>query len=155
MRVLPVNLRTNLSFGKFRDDNAREVVKNAFQAKPSMSYMQDIYDSWFQKIDECDYFEGYTEEKTRTVKGEFNNEFLKENKKNDYIMFLVNSLKEAGRLDNLSLLINVKDIHSTIKIINEVLAGINPADKVRSKNPHGDSRAEEAEAQARIDNLAK
>ena len=153
MRVLPVNLRTNLSFGKFRDDNAREVVENAFQAKPSMSYMQDIYDSWFQKIDECDYFEGYTEEKTGVVKGKFNDEFIKSG--GEDLKFYTDMLKKRGFLDNLSIFRNVENIAKWLPKLEKVSLGIDLTDELRSKNPHGDSRAEEAEAQARIDNLAK
>lgn len=156
MRILSVSpnfsQNANVNFGRFADKNARKVVRKALTAKPDQDYMQPVYDSWFKKIDKCNYFEAYTSN-NGTVKGRFVDEFVRsaDGKK---AKFDIDWLKEQGALEDLSEFGNIDNVVSAIDDIDDVLKGINPADKWLSDKPHGDSRAEEAERQARIDNLA-
>ena len=57
MRVSPViNYCKNnkVNFGRFADDNAREVVKKALATDDKV--MKSAYNSWFERIKKCDLF---------------------------------------------------------------------------------------------------
>ena len=149
------NQNRNVNFGRFAkgDDNARDVVRETLTAEPGESYMQPAYNAWFKRIENEKNFIAYTS-KSGTVKGKFDDEFKKRNSDNKYLMLRINMLEKRGRLEDLSNLKNLEVIASDLKDINDVLNGINVADKHRSKDPYGDATAKEAERQARIDNLA-
>lgn len=150
------NQNRNVNFGRFAkgDDNARDVVRETLTAKPDESYMQPAYNAWFKRIENDKNFIAYTS-KSGTVKGKFDDEFVRRNKDNKYLMLRINMLKKQGHLEeNINELKRLETIASDLKDINDVVNGISVSDKHRSKNPHGDATKKEAERQARIDNLA-
>ncbi len=155
MRILSVSTNfsqnRNVNFGRFADSNAKRVVREALTAEPDQDYMQPVYDSYFKRIEEDKNFEAYTS-KNGTVKGRFDDEFVKN--ANVKITRSIEFLTRHKILDDLSVMKNLKTIADNLSDIKKILAGVNLADEVRSKNPHGDAREEEAERQARIDNLA-
>ncbi|MCX4274936.1 MAG: hypothetical protein OSJ27_04030 [Candidatus Gastranaerophilales bacterium] len=147
------NQNRNVNFGRFADDNAKNVVREALTAEADESYMQPVYNAWFKRIDKDKNFIVYTSEND-TVKGKFDDEFVRRNSDNKYLMLRIELLKRGGTLEDLSKFNNVKEVASDLEDINDVINGINVADKHRSKDPYGDATAKEAERQARIDNLA-
>ena len=155
MRGLPVNLsyglKTKLSFGKFKDDNAREVVREALAS----SYLdKDMQDSLFKIIKECDFFEAYTDKKDNTVKGRFADKFVKSNADNKHIKRHMDSLKRNGILNNLSIFDNVDVIAKFIPDFEDMVKGIDISQRYLSKNPHGDARIEEKAKEDFLNNLA-
>ena len=156
MRVSPVSnyvQKNKLSFGRFQDENAKSVVKKTLTAPLDEKYMQRAYNDWFKTIDSDENFIAYTS-KSGTVKGKFDDEFMKSNKDDDYLMYLADSLKEEGHLDDLSVLRNIENIKDGLNTINDVLDGINVADKHRSKDPYGDETEKRAIQEYRINYLA-
>lgn len=160
MRILSIspnfNQNRNVNFGRFAkgDDNARTAVRETLTAKPDESYMQPAYDTWFKRIENDENFIAYTS-KSDVIKGKFDEEFVRKNKDNKYLMLRINMLKKQGHLEeNINDLKSLETIASDLKDINDIINGISVADKHRSKNPYGDADAKEAERQARIDNLA-
>ena len=45
------NQNRNVNFGRFADDNAKNVVREALTAEADESYMQPVYNAWFKRID--------------------------------------------------------------------------------------------------------
>ena len=112
MRILSIspnfNQNRNVSFGIFAkgDDNARTVVREALTAKPDESYMQPAYDTWFKRIENDENFIAYTS-KSDVIKGKFDEEFVRKNKDNKYLMLRINMLKKQGHLEE-----NINDLKS-------------------------------------------
>ena len=136
MRILSIspnfNQNRNVNFGWFRDDNARRVVKEALTTK-APDYFQFCSDTCFERVESCDYFEAYTSD-DGTVKGKFDDEFVRRNSDNKYLMLRIELLKRGGTLEDLSKFNNVKEVASDLEDINDVLDGINVADKCRSSD---------------------
>ena len=111
MRINGISLnlgqRNNVNFGRFADENARKVVREALTAEGNLSCMQPCYDGWFKRIEDCDFFEAYTAE-DGTVKGKFDDEFVKQNTadttvyKQRAIKGKIEVLEQYGELDDLS-----------------------------------------------------
>lgn len=154
MRILSIspnfNQNRNVSFGIFAkgDDNARTVVREALTTNDWV--MQPAYDSWFKRIEDDENFIVYTDEKTGKVKGEFDEEFVK----NEDIAFYVKTLKRRGTLDDLSVLSNLKVIAERLYDFQKILKGVDLSERWRSKNPHGDAREEEKAREDFLNNLA-
>ena len=129
MRILSIspnfNQNRNVNFGRFADENARRVVKQALTADPEEDYMQPVYNGYFKRIEECPYFEAYTSD-SGTVKGRFDDEFVRKNSDDGYLMYLTDSIKEEGHLSNLSVVRNINNIVNCLHLINKALAGIGP-----------------------------
>ena len=53
MRILGISLnlgqRNNVNFGRFADENARKVVREALTAEGNLSCMQPCYDGWLKE----------------------------------------------------------------------------------------------------------
>ena len=157
MRVSPVSnyvQKNKLSFGRFQDENAKSVVKKTLTAPLDEKYMQPAYNYWFKTIDSDKNFIAYTSE-NGTVKGKFDDEFMKRNSDNRYLMLRIKLLKRGGTLEDLSKFNNVKEVALDLEDINDELNGIDVSEKYRSKDPFGDATEKDYERQARIDNLAK
>ncbi len=151
MRVSPVSnyRKNNVAFGKFADENARTTVKKALTTNDRV--MKPTYESWFERIEKCDFFEAYTDKNSGEVKGEFNDEFVKNN---DDIAFYVKVLKKWGTLDNLSIFSNLKVIADQLFTFQRILKGEDIYKELYSKNPHGDLRDEEQISQEKLNGLA-
>lgn len=154
MKISPVSNQTNnITFGKFADKNARQVVKQALSTDDWV--MKPVYDSWFKRIEDCDFFEAYTDEKDKnTVKGRFTDEFVKSNAGNRNITRDIDSLKRNGILNDLSIFDNADVVANSIPDFIDMLKGVNLSEKWRSKNPHGDAREEERAKEEFLNNLA-
>ncbi len=155
MRVSPVSnyRKNNVAFGKFADENARTTVKKALTTNDRV--MKPIYESWFERIEKCDFFEAYTDKKDGTVKGRFTDEFIKNNGDDRNIRRDIESLKRNHILDDLSNFDNADVIANSIPDFENMVKGIDLSKKWRSKNPYEDARAEEQRKQEMLDNLAK
>ncbi len=121
-----------VNFGRFADDNAREVVKKALATDDKV--MKPVYNSWFKRIEECDFFEAYTdEEDNNTVKGRFTDEFVSSNADNKQISRQitrkVDFLKRHGVLNDLSTFDNAETMAMEIWDFEELRKGIDVADK--------------------------
>ncbi len=147
-----------VNFGRFADDNAREVVRDALTIKDKAKkdeFTQSMYDYYFDTIENCDFFEAYTDKKDEnTVKGRFTDEFLKSNADNKRITRRINFLKEYGGIDDLSNINHVKSIASNIRDLVDILNGIDLSLRARSSNPYGDARDEEQAREDFLNNLA-
>ncbi len=156
MRVSPVinySKNNKVNFGRFADDNAREVVKKALATDDKV--MKPVYNSWFKRIEECDFFEAYTdEEDNNTVKGRFTDEFVKRNANNKNIIRDIDSLKRNGILDDLSKFMNAKVVANNIPDFVDMLKGVDLSKKWLSENPYGDARIAERAREDFLNNLA-
>ena len=166
MRILGISLnlgqRNNVNFGRFADENARKVVREALTEKdPSyVASMQPCYDGAFKRIEDCDFFEAYTAE-DETVKGKFDDEFVKQNTadttvyKQRAIKGKIEVLEQYGELDDLSKLENAEEVADYIGDIYKLLAGEDLSLRWHSENPHGDRSASEARSREMLEGLAK
>ncbi len=166
MRILGISLnlgqRNNVNFGRFADENARKVVREALTEKdPSyVASMQPCYDGAFKRIEDCDFFEAYTAE-DETVKGKFDDEFVKQNTadttiyKQRAIKGKIERAAKYGLLDDLSKLDNAKELADFLWDIKQLLAGVDLSERWRSENPHGDRSASEARSREMLEGLAK
>ena len=133
MRILSIspnfNQNRNVNFGRFADENARRVVKQALTADPEEDYMQPVYNGYFKRIEECPYFEAYTSD-SGTVKGRFDDEFVRsaDRKITRHIEFL----KRHGALEDLSQFDNAEEVASDLEEINDILNGVDPLAKYLS-----------------------
>ncbi len=158
MRIFSVspnyNQANNVAFGKFADENAREKVRKALTKDINDEVMQPVYDSWFERIEKCDFFEAYTDNEDNIVKGRFTDEFVKSNADNKQITRRIDFLKRNKILDDLSKFYNAKVVASDIRNLVAILNGVDLSERWRSKNPRGDARPVEWEKEERIRNLA-
>lgn len=164
MRILGIspnfNQNRNVNFGRFAkgDENARRVVKEALSTDDFI--MKPVYDSWFERIEDDENFIAYTDKKSGKVKGKFDDEFVKENTKDNvtyahrFITSGIEGLKRRGNLDDLSILKNLRIIANHLSDFEEALKGINLADSCRSSKPYGDAREEERAREEFLNNLA-
>lgn len=161
MRVSPINnynQNSIIAFGKFADENARRVVKKTLTTNDSV--MQPVYDSWFKRIEDDENFIAYTDKKSGKVKGKFDDEFVKENAKDNdtyahrFITNSIEGLKRRGNLNDMSSFRNLKMIANHLSDFQEALKGINLADQCRSSKPFGDAREEERQREEFLNNLA-
>jgi len=144
MKISPVsnnNQNYNVSFGKFADKNAKKVVRKALTINDT--FMQSVYDTYFKRIEECDFFEAYTDKKSGKVKGRFTDEFVKSNADNLVITRRINSIKEYGEMDDLSNTNLTKSIAGDIQDIADIAKGVDLSKKCLSKKPHGDASDED------------
>ena len=130
MRILGIspnfNQNRNVNFGWFRDDNARKVVKETLTTK-APDYLKFCSDTYFERIESCDYFEAYTSE-SGTVKGKFDDEFVRSNGGKQAEAY-AKWIQKDGTLENLETFDNIEDVASTISKIDDIFEGIDPADK--------------------------
>ena len=154
MRVSPVSnyRKNNVAFGKFADENARTTVKKALTTNDRV--MKPTYDSWFGIIEKCDFFEAYTDKKDGIVKGRFTDEFIKNNGEDKDIRREIDFLKKNHVLDDLSTFYHASTISDEIPYFENMVKGIDLSEKLRSKNPYEDARAEEQRKQEMLDGLA-
>lgn len=155
MRVSPINSynQTNaLAFGRFADKNARKVVREALRINDK--FMQSVYDSYFKEIENCDFFEAYTDKATGKVKGRFTDEFVKSNANNRIITRRIASLKEYGEMDDLSNTNLAKSIAGELQDLEDIIKGEDLSLRARSSRPHGDAREEERAREDFLNNLA-
>lgn len=163
MRVSPVNNnygQNKVNFGRFAkgDENARNVVRETLTADDKDTQL--LYNSWFKRIEDDENFIAYTDKKSGKVKGKFDNEFVKENAKDNstyahrFITSGIEGLKRRGNLDDLSIMKNLRMIANHLSDFQEALKGVNLADSCRSKNPYGDARDEERVREDFLNNLA-
>ncbi len=155
MRVSPVSnyRKNNVAFGKFADENARTTVKKALTTNDRV--MKPIYESWFERIEKCDFFEAYTDKKDGIVKGRFTDEFIRNNGDNKRIIRRIDSLKRNHILDDLSNFDNADVIANSIPRFKDIVKGIDLSEKHLLKNPYEDAGPEEQRRQEMLDNLAK
>lgn len=160
MRVSPVinySKNNKVNFGRFADDNAREVVRDALTIKDKTKkdeFTQSMYDYDFKRIDDCDFFVAYTDKVTGKVKGKFTDKFVKSNANNRPITRAINTLKEYGELEDLSNIRHIASVADEIRAFTDMLNGIDPSEKCRSSNPYGDARDEEQAREDFLNNLA-
>ena len=155
MRVSPVNnynQNNNLAFGKFADKNTKRVVREALTTNDA--FMQSMDDFDFKTIEDCDFFEAYTDKKSGKVKGRFTDEFVKSNANNRPIIRAINSLKKYGEMDDLSNINSIGSIASELRAFTDILNGIDPSERCRSSKPFGDARDEERAREEFLNNLA-
>ena len=132
MRILSIspnfNQNRNVNFGRFADENARRVVKQALTTE-APDYFQFCSNRYFKRIEECPYFEAYTSD-SGTVKGRFDDEFVRsaDRKITRHIEFL----KRHGALEDLSQFDNAEEVASDLEEINDILNGVDPLAKYLS-----------------------
>lgn len=145
MRINSISPR-NLNFKRFLDDNARQVVKQALVPPPEKEYKGLYSYPYFKRIEECQYLDVYTDTDGK-VKGKFGDEFVKNADKD--ITFYINDLKRGKHLEDLSNFDATEETALCIKDIDDLLAGIDPIDKMRSQSDdkpqrgYAEMRAEE------------
>ncbi len=124
------NQRRNINFGKFMDDNARKVVKQALT--DDYDATQWCYDGYFREIDECEYIEVYTD-KDGIVKGRFSDEFTRSE---DYkkVEFDINLLNSWKTLEDLSTTDNAEDLAMRIESMDKSLKGEDSTENKASDN---------------------
>lgn len=141
--------KNNINFGKFADDNAREVVRKALHTEDPA--MKPVYDSWFKRIEDDENFIAYTDEESGKVKGRFDDEFVKNNSDTSVysqraITNTIARLKKRGNLDDLSVFKNLNAIVIRISDFPDLLKGVNLTDKLRSDGSAESEILEAAEA---------
>lgn len=145
----------NVSFGKFRDENAREKVKEVLTIKDPIQarVMQPVYDSYFERIDKCEYADVYTDENNK-ISVYYDDEFVKEND----IDFLVE--RSYGHTKDLSTFNDVEnlamDIGSIDNVVNPQPKSPEQLEKERKQKEASDRELREyveALDQSRLDNL--
>lgn len=132
MRINGISLnlgqRNNVNFGRFADENARKVVREALTTE-APDWAQFRGDYYFKRIEDCKFFEAYTAD-DGTVKGKFDDEFVKSEggKKAGYI---IETIHRHKTLDNLSTFDNADDIADRLRDIYKILSGIDLAEELR------------------------
>ncbi len=156
MRIFSVspnyNQANNVAFGKFADENARKVVQKALKTDDEDTQL--MHNSWFDRIEKCDFFEAYTDKEDNIVKGRFTDEFVRSNADNKQITSRLEDIEIFGILDDLSILRNVRGIANFLRDFINILNGVDLSVRTLSKNPRGDARPVEWEKEERIRNLA-
>lgn len=155
MRISSVNNYNQthaLAFGKFADKNARNVIKEALLINDPI--MKPIYDSWFKRIEDCDFFEAYTDEETNKVKGRFTDEFIKSHADNKVIIRRIGTFKQYGNMEDLSTTYSAKNVASELSDIEELANGVDLSLRCRSEKPFGDAREDEWAREEFLNNLA-
>ena len=121
MRISPINIyknTNNLSFGKYRDANAKRVVEKTIESARD-SYPDCLLDYYKDLIENSDYFEAYTSS-NGVVKGRIDHSIAE---KSPSIPWHLEYLEEYKVMNDLSDRPSTLTIARQIEDMDELIAG--------------------------------
>lgn len=111
-------------FTRFRDDNARKVIREVFTAPPEEDYIQPCYNHRFELFDNCQFADVFTSSEDGKIKIEFDKEYLKNKDVED--LWPIEIIEKTKKNQDLGNPDNANSTASSIETMDNIINGVVP-----------------------------